>query len=192
MRLAVALAVVIFVTAFAGHASAQGFVSGFLGTTFSKPPLEACSITTGCKDGQRTYGFSVGGLGSIFGAEFDLGSTKAFFGETGAAASSGLTTMMGNVMLAPKIRFVQPYALAGVGVMRLHVDSLTSAFTQIEESKLAWDMGGGVFVFFGRHVGVRGDIRHFRGMQGLELLSASIGGSDLRFNRASAAVVLKF
>jgi opacity protein-like surface antigen len=177
---------------FAAPAAAQGFISGFLGQTFSKPPLEACSISSGCEDGQRTYGFAVGGLGSIFGAEFDLGYTKAFFGEAEEGASSGLTTMMGNLMIAPKISFVQPYVLGGIGVMRLHVDSLSSTFTEIDESKLAWDVGGGVIVFFGRHVGIRGDIRHIRGMQDVELLATTIEGTSVRFNRAAASLVLKF
>jgi opacity protein-like surface antigen len=181
----------------ASAASAQGFISGFVGTAFSKPPLEACSFPAGCVDGQRTYGFAVGGLGSIFGAEFDLGYTKAFFGETGetalnATATSGLTTMMGNIMLAPKIGFVQPYGLAGIGVMRMQVDSLTSTFTESDETKLAWDIGGGVIIFLGRHVGIRGDIRHIRGKQDLELLAQTIEGSSVRFNRAAASLVLKF
>ncbi len=178
-------------------ASGQRFISGFLGTAFSKPPLEACSFPAGCVDGQRTYGFAVGGLGNIFGAEFDLGYTKAFFGETGetalnGTATSGLTTMMGNIMLAPKIGFVQPYGLAGVGVMRMQVDSLTSTFTESDETKLAWDIGGGVIIYLGRHVGIRGDIRHIRGMQDLELLAQTIEGSSVRFNRAAASLVLKF
>lgn len=172
-------------------ASAQGFISGFLGTAFSKPILDACSVSAGCQDGQRTWGFAAGGLGSVFGVEFDLGSTKAFFGETGTA-SSGLTTMMGNVMLAPRIGFVQPYGLAGVGLMRMNVDSLSSAFLQADESKLAWDLGAGVFVFFGRNLGIRGDIRQFRGMGDLEVATFTIPGSDLRFNRAAASVVLRF
>jgi len=187
--LSLAFAVLLFT---ASAASAQGFISGFVGTAFSKPVLEACSFPAGCVDGQRTYGFAVGGLGSIFGAELDLGYTKAFFGETGEDASSGLTTIMGNLMLAPKIGFVQPYGLAGIGVMRLHVDSLTSTFTEADESKLAWDIGGGIIVFFGRHVGIRGDIRHIRGMQDVELLATTIEGSSIRFNRAAASLVLKF
>lgn len=178
--------------ALAGPASAQGFVSGFIGTAFSKPVLEACSVSSGCRDGQRTWGFSAGALGSIFGVELDLGYTKAFFGETSDTASSGLTTIMGNVIVGPKIVFVQPYVLGGVGLMRLNVDSLTSSFTDDNESKLAWDIGGGVIVYFGRHVGVRGDIRHIRGMQDLEVLAFTIEGSSIRFNRAAAAIVLKF
>jgi hypothetical protein len=43
--------------------------------------LEACSVTAGCEDGQRTWGVALGGFGGFFGAEFDLAYTKAFFGE---------------------------------------------------------------------------------------------------------------
>jgi opacity protein-like surface antigen len=186
------LAAVLFVTTLAGQASAQGFISPYIGSTFSKPPLDACTAASGCEDGKRTIGVGLGTLGRIFGAEFDIGYTKAFFGETGDTASSGLMTIMGNVMVAPKIGPVQPYVLGGIGVLRLHVDSVTSTFTDNDESKLAWDVGGGVILFFGGHIGVRGDIRHFRALQDVELLAVTIQGTDLRFNRASAAVVLKF
>lgn len=182
----------LLLTLSASEASAQGFISGFLGNTFSAPPLEACSITSGCEGGRRTWGVAMGRLGSVFGFEFDIGHTKAFFGETSEAASSGLLTMMGNLMVGPTIGPVQPYALAGVGVMRLNVDSLTSTFMQNDESKLAWDMGGGLIVSLGSHVGVRGDIRHFRGMRDLQVLAFAIEGSNIRFNRASASIVLKF
>jgi opacity protein-like surface antigen len=195
IRSTLVLATVLFATTLAGSASAQGFVSGFIGTAFSKPALVACSITSGCEDGQRTYGFAIGGLGNVFGFELDYGYTKAFFGEIADAttdASSGMTTIMGNVMIAPKISFVQPYVLGGLGVMRLHVDSLTSTFTENDETKLAWDIGGGIIVYFGRNVGIRGDIRHIRGMQDLEVLAVNIDGSTIRFNRAAAALVVKF
>jgi opacity protein-like surface antigen len=182
----------LLVSACAGSASAQGFISPFLGTAFSKPPLEACSVTSGCEDGKRTLGVSIGSLGSIFGAEFDFGYTRAFFGETGDTASSGMTTLMGNLLVGPRIGPVQPYGLIGAGMLRMHVDSLRSSFTEQSESGLAWDIGGGVIILFGRHVGIRGDLRHFRGMQDLDLVAVAFEGSDIKFNRASAALVLKF
>jgi opacity protein-like surface antigen len=191
MRSTTALAA-LFVFGIGGHASAQGFISPYLGTAFSKPPLEACSVTSGCEDGKRTLGVSIGSLGSIFGAEFDLGYTKAFFGETGDTASSGMTTLFGNLLVGPKIGPVQPYGLIGVGMLRMHVDSFRSSLTAQSENALAWDIGGGVIILFGGHVGIRGDLRHFRGMQDLDLVAVAFEGSDIKFNRASAAVVFKF
>jgi opacity protein-like surface antigen len=176
----------------APNAFAQGFISPFIGTSFSKPVLEACSVTAGCEDGQRTWGVALGGLGGVFGAEFDLGYTKAFFGETSDDVSSGLLSMMGNLLVGPRIGPVQPYGLVGVGVLRLNVDSLTSTFTENDESTLAWDIGGGVIAMFGQHVGIRGDIRHTRGLQDLEVVAFTIDGSDIKFNRATAALMLKF
>ena len=173
-------------------AVAQGFISPFIGTSFSKPVLEACSVTAGCEDGQRTWGVALGGFGGFFGAEFDLGYTKAFFGETSDDASSGLLSMMGNLLIGPRIGPVQPYGLVGVGVLRLNVDSLASTFTENDESTVAWDIGGGVIAMFGQHVGIRGDIRHTRGLQDLEVLAFTIDGSDIKFNRATAALMLKF
>jgi opacity protein-like surface antigen len=175
----------------APNAVAQGFISPFIGTSFSKPVLEACSVTAGCEDGQRTWGVALGGFGGVFGAEFDLGYTKAFFGETSDDISTGLLSMMGNLLIGPRIGPVQPYGLAGVGVLRLNVDSLRR-LTESGENTLAWDIGGGVIAMFGQHVGVRGDIRHTRGLQDLEVVAFTVDGSDIKFNRATAALMLKF
>ena len=46
--------------------------------------------------------------------------------------------------------------------------------------------------FFGEHVGLRGEIRHFRSFSDFELGGISIDNTSLRYNRASAAVVFKF
>jgi hypothetical protein len=79
-------------------------------------------------------------------------------------------------------------------MLKLSVDSSISSLLEDSETKLAWDLGGGIIIFFGDHVGVRGDIRHFRTLQDfdfLPLLSVD-DGAKIDFNRASAAVVFKF
>ena len=177
----------------AADASAQGIVSPFLGSTFSGPAL-ACGSLTGCEEGSTTYGVGLGTLGSFFGFELDLGYTKAFLGEVDEEESSSMLTVMGNLIVGPKIGPVQPYGVGGLGMLKLSVDPGLSALLEDSETKLAWDLGGGIIVFFGEHVGVRGDIRYFRTLQDfdfLPLLSAG-GGAKMDFNRATAAVVFKF
>ena len=46
--------------------------------------------------------------------------------------------------------------------------------------------------FFGEHVGIRGEIRHFHAFQDLEILGIPIGDTKLDFGRAAAGVVFTF
>ena len=55
-------------------------------------------------------------------------------------------------------------------------------------------VGGGLIVFFGDHVGIRGDIRYFHSFQEFEIPGPgfSIDGQKLDFGRAGGALVFKF
>jgi opacity protein-like surface antigen len=172
-------------------ASAQGFISPHLGVAFDEP-APGCVSITGCEDKRRTLGVSVGSLGSILGFELDLGYTKAFFGEAAAGQSSGLLTLTGNAMIAPKFGPVHPYVLAGLGVIRTNVDFVPSQLLDNSESKVAWSLGGGVMAFFHPNIGVRGDLRYFHAFQDFQFPGISIEGAKLDLGRASAAVVFRF
>ena len=54
------------------------------------------------------------------------------------------------------------------------------------------DIGGGLMVFVGGHVGIRGDLRYFHAFQNLNVLGFSLSDPKLDFGRASAALVLTF
>jgi len=177
---------------FAGtrSAHAQGFISPFIGYNFGGDA--GCPEITNCEDKRVDYGVSFGALGSIVGFEAELGYTKNFFGDT-STQTSNVLTFMGNFMLAPKIGPVQPYGLAGLGLIRTSVES---AGTSDDQNKFGWDLGGGLMVFFGGHVGVRGDVRYFHAFQALDFLDlqnlSAFSGSKLDYGRAAAAVVFKF
>ena len=102
-------------------AHAQGFISPFIGYNFGGDV--GCPEITNCKDKRADYGVSFGALGSIVGFEAEFGYTKNFFGDTSNQATNVLT-FMSNFMLAPKIGPVQPYGLAGLGLMRTSVESV--------------------------------------------------------------------
>ena len=57
---------------------------------------------------------------------------------------------------------------------------------------IGWDIGGGVMVMFGEHVGVRGDLRKFASFQERSILGFTLSNEKLGFNRAAAALVLAF
>jgi hypothetical protein len=78
--------------------------------------------------------------------------------------------------------------------MKAHVSGNPINVLSFTNNTFAWDIGFGVMVMFGQHVGVKGDIRHFHSFQELNLLGLSLGGGDtkLNFGRASGALVLQF
>src|SRR5262249_11960962 len=109
-----------------------------------------------------------------------------------ANESVNVLTLFGNFMLAPKIGPVQPYGLAGIGWMRTSADT---PGTSNEENQAGWDVGGGLMIFFGSHVGIRGDVRYFHSFQLLDLSrfpNLRINETKLDFGRVAAAVVFKF
>src|SRR5262249_45828692 len=95
-------------------------------------------------------------------------------------------------MLAPKIGPIQPYGLAGIGLMRTTIES---AGQDDDENQVAWDLGGGLIGFFSSHVGVRGDIRYFHAFEVIDFSrfpSLPIRETNLDFGRFSVAVIFNF
>ncbi len=185
-----ALFAALFLFAGTRPAYAQGFISPFIGYNFGGDA--GCPEITNCDDKRADYGVAFGALGRIVGFEAELGYTKNFFGET-STQTSNVLTFMGNFMLAPKIGPVQPYALAGLGLIKTKIEGVG---TSNDQNDFGWDLGGGLMVFFGGHIGVRGDVRYFHAFQALDFLNLQnlpgFSGSKLDYGRAAAAVVFKF
>jgi len=181
-------AVLIFIGS-ARHASAQGFVSPFVGYNFGGD--SGCPEITNCEDKHLNWGLGFGVLGSIVGFEAEFAKTSDLFGST-SNQSTDVVTFMGNFMLAPKIGPIQPYGEAGIGLIRT---SVQNAGGTNDENQIGWDIGGGLMVFFGGHVGLRGDVRYFHSFQLLDtarLPNLPINGTKLDFGRFAGALVLKF
>jgi len=191
-RLLVAVFAVVFTIAGTRPAHAQGFISPFIGYNFGGDA--GCPAITNCRDKRVDWGVSFGALGSIVGFEAEFGYTKNFFGET-SNQTSNVLTFMSNFMLAPKIGPVQPYGLAGVGLIRTSVEGVG---TSNDQNQFGWDVGGGLMVFFGQHVGIRGDVRYFHSFQVFDSLNLpllpglDLSGRRLDYGRAAAAMVFKF
>jgi hypothetical protein len=170
-------------------ASAQGHVSPLIGYDFGGD--SGCPQITGCEDKKLNIGVSVGSLGNIFGTELEFAYAKDFFGKIPGVSSSVLT-LMGNGMIAPRFGPVQPYYLLGLGLMKTNVSFTTANLLESDTNHFAWDTGGGLMVFLGPHVGLRGEIRHFHAFQDLEILGIALGKTKLDFGRAAAGVVFRF
>ena len=187
--LSCALAILGVLALSAGPARAQGFVSPFIGYDFGGD--SGCQQATGCEDKDLNWGVSFGTLGSAIGFEEEFAYARDFFGKTPTQSSSVLT-VMSNLMIAPAIGPVHPYLIGGVGLIKTHVDFTTASLLSTKENGAAWDAGAGVVILAGGHVGVRGDVRHFRSFKDFDVLGVAINNTKLRYNRASVALFLRF
>jgi len=169
-------------------ASAQGFISPFIGFNYGGD--SGCPTATNCEDKHSNFGVSGGKLGAIGGGEFEFGYAKNFFGDAPGVDTSVLT-LMGNVIVGPKFGFIRPFVLGGVGLIKSHVE-LTAGSLLDSSNNFGWDIGGGVMIMFGDHVGVRGDVRRFQSFQNQTILGFSLADEKLSFNRATAGLVLGF
>jgi opacity protein-like surface antigen len=178
MRVRRSLTAAAFLVLFAGTpdaARAEGFISPFIGHDFSG--ASGCPSISGCRDKRINAGASIGALGDIFGFEEEFAYAKSFFGEA-PQLSSSVFTMMSNAQVAPKIGPVRPYALAGLGLMKTHVEFAGASLLSSDNNNFAWDAGGGVTVYLGGHVGIRADVRHFHAFQDLSALGFTVEQSQ--------------
>jgi opacity protein-like surface antigen len=172
-------------------ARAQGFISPLIGYGFGGD--SGCPQLRNCEDKHLNIGVALGVLGPILGFEAEIADARNFFGEV-PGQSSSVVTVMGNLMIAPRLGPIHPYVVGGLGLMKTHVDFSTSTLLETTDNSLAWDLGGGAIVLFSPHFGVRGDIRHFHSMKRstVPLLDTIFTDARLNFGRASASVVLAF
>jgi hypothetical protein len=172
-------------------ARAQGFVSPLIGYDFGGN--SGCPQLRNCEDKHLNIGVALGVLGPILGFEAEIADARNFFGEV-PGQSSSVVTVMGNLMIVPRLGPIHPYVVGGLGLMKTHVDFSTSTLLETTDNSLAWDLGGGAIVLFSPHFGVRGDIRHFHSMKRstVPLLDTTFTDARLNFGRASASVVLAF
>ena len=59
---------------------------------------------------------------------------------------------------------MRPYVVAGAGLIRSRASDAGDLF-DIDENSFGINVGGGIHVFVSEHVGIRGDIRYFRGVR---------------------------
>ena len=174
-------------------ARADGMFVPFVGVNFAGNSGQEISDAI---DSQRVdWGLSLAYMGGgILGFEADFGYSPDFFGKTDIGGSSVLTAT-GNLLVGIPIGGqtgvgVRPYGLVGLGVLRSKVDAFGD-IASLDNSKLAWDFGGGLMFFFGTHVGLRGDVRYFRTFGDVDF-NPFDEPETLEFGRASAGLILRF
>lgn len=170
-------------------ARADSIIVPFVGFNFGGD--SGCPSITNCEDKKLNLGVALAGMGNVFGFEEEFAYARDFFGSAPGLESSVLT-VMSNVMLIPNVGPVRPYALVGLGLVKTHVSLTPSSLLTTNNNSLGWDVGGGVAVFFGRHAGVRGDIRYFHAFSDLNLLFIPLSSTKLDFGRGTIGFVIRF
>jgi len=149
------------------------------------------------------YGVNAAWMGAgAIGFEIDFGTTPNFYENTVGTGDfdwgdSNVTTLMANLVVGAPIGGqsglgFRPYGSAGIGLLRSNVSS-RGIFDAVSTRELGVNFGGGAHVFFSDNLGLRGDVRHFRGIQssdddGLFDLRAR----DLNFWRGTLGVTFRF
>ncbi len=147
----------------------------------------------GSTDGTKgVYGGDLTFLGERdpLGLGVDFGYTPSFLGSTNVGKNN-LVSLMGNLVFATP-GTVRLYASAGLGLVRTNVQDVSGFFKE-GDNELGIDVGGGLMLFSGSALGLRGDIRYFRNLTNPEPkqgLDVDLGG--LSFWRATGGLVLRF
>ncbi|HET9267285.1 MAG TPA: porin family protein [Vicinamibacterales bacterium] len=166
--------------------AAQVYINPFFGYNFGGDT--GCAGILDCEDKNFNWGAAFGAVGPIVGGELELGYTNGFFGDS-ATTQTAVTTIMGNFLLAPRFGPIQPYGLAGLGLIRSKVEETVA---EEDQNDFGYDVGGGVFIHFSRHVGARIDFRYFHSFNPLEVLGLDVQENKLDFSRFSGGVVFRF
>jgi opacity protein-like surface antigen len=174
-------------------ARADGLFTPFWGWDFGGDAGDCRSLTP-CDPKQTTFGASLGFMvGGIFGLEGDFGYAPHFFGEGNALSDNHVLTFMGNVLIGAPIGPVRPYAVGGVGVVHTDINASTvGLYNAFTNNALAFDVGGGLMVFFSDHVGVRGDLRYMRTFDTIQFAPLQLNNVALQFWRGTLGLSLKF
>ena len=173
-------------------ARADGMIIPFYGVNFGGSSGQELGNAIDAK--RYDWGVSLAYMGAgVLGIEADIARSPDFYGRTDLGGSSVLT-MTGNLLVGIPIGGqkgvgFRPYGLAGLGVIRSKVDAFSDVLSR-DNSKAAWDFGGGAMFFFGSHVGVRGEVRYFQTFGDVDFDVIHTGRLD--FARASAGLILRF
>lgn len=152
-----------------------------------------------------SFGGSLAWMGAgVFGLEVDYHLAPNFYQITDGGNDiealdfdSSVQTLMGNVILGVPIggtsgAGIRPYAAGGIGLMRTSLSGVDDLFDNLSSNELGLNVGGGILAFFGDNVGVRGDLRYFRGLTQGNDDGEDLDLEDFDFWRATVGVTFRF
>jgi opacity protein-like surface antigen len=196
-------ALLLFLTGVASPASADWLLTPYLGVTFGgAADFGDVGTFDDNLEKKMAFGATATWMGAgILGFEVDFGSTPNFFETTTGDGNfefgdSNVTTLMGNLIIGAPIGGqsgvgFRPYGSGGIGLLRSNV-SLGGLVDDLSTNELGINLGAGAHVFFNDNVGLRGDIRYFRGLQGGDDDGLDFDLEDFDFWRGTVGVTFRF
>ncbi|MEO8259023.1 MAG: outer membrane beta-barrel protein [Acidobacteriota bacterium] len=166
-------------------ASAEGYVSPFIGANFG----------AGQADGRANFGVDAGYMGAgIAGFEVDYGYAPNFFGSAGSFGDNNVQSIMANLILGIPVGGTRgagfrPYATIGLGLIRTQLDGAVG-FPKIANTDMGLNGGVGVMGFLSNHAGLRADLRYFQNLSD-ENSTSTVQFGGFHFWRASFGVVIR-
>jgi opacity protein-like surface antigen len=167
-------------------ARAEGYVSPWAGVNFAGG---------GVDNGRGSFGVQAGGMGAgIIGGEVDFGYSPSAFGTKTDFGNNSVIDLMGNVIVGIPVGGTfgpgfRPFVTGGLGLIRTQIDGGTTFNVSSSNNSFGYNLGVGAMGFFNDHVGVRGDLRYFRTLNGDVVNGLDLGG--LHFWRLGAGVVIR-
>jgi opacity protein-like surface antigen len=166
-------------------ARAEGYVSPWAGVQFGSD----------VQNGRGGFGVNAGGMGAgIIGGEVGVGFSPSFFGTKNDFGNNTVLDLMGNVIVGVPIGGThgagfRPYVTGGLGLIRTQIDGGNVFNVATSSNQFGYNLGGGVMGYFTDHVGVRGEARYLRTLNGDVVNGLDLGG--FHFWRVSAGVVIR-
>ncbi len=173
----------------AAPARADWLITPYLGTAFGGD-TSSQHVTYGASAAWMSHG--------IVGVEFDGSIAPDLLDEDDGVilgiADSNVTTLMGSLVIGAPLGApgVRPYAVAGAGLIRSRVSDADDIF-DIDENSFGINVGGGVHAFVRENIGIRADVRYFRGVRDTDTsddVDLELGSFD--FWRASVGATFRF
>lgn len=175
-------------------AGAEWIVSPYVGARFAAWSTFSFTRT---EENKVTFGSSVGFLTpGVLGVEADVAFVPGFF-EGEVVASSMVTTVMGNVIIATPLGVSQyglrPYLTGGAGLIRARGDGDELVGPVITSNLIGMNVGGGAIGPLTSRSSLRFDLRYFRNLSGdPEAILMQGEGLDLSFWRVTVGLTFRF
>jgi hypothetical protein len=166
-------------------ARAEGYVSPWTGVQFGSDVA----------NGRAGFGVNAGGMGAgVIGGEVGLGFNPSFFGSNNDFGSNSVLDLMGNIIVGVPIggtrgTGVRPFVTGGLGLIRTQIDGGNLFRVASSGNHFGYNVGGGVMGYFSDHVGVRGDLRYLRTVDGDVVNGLDLGG--FHYWRVAAGIVIR-
>jgi hypothetical protein len=177
-------------------AAADWLLSPYVGLRFAADTNLLVGFS-GTDESKFTFGSSFGLLtDGVFGVEADVAFVPGFFESASITHGGGVTTIMGNVLVAVPLDATQyglrPYFVVGAGLMHASGTSDFLLETLIDSTVFGLNVGGGAIGPISPRSSLRFDVRYFRNASSDESPTFTTGRLRISFWRATAGLAFRF